>query len=114
MQLTKRICAGFCIAIFSAAMLGGCNDAGSGAGSPASSGGLAISGSPPQSVPVDSKYSFQPMVQAAYGDTLSFAITNKPAWAMFDPTTGTLSGTPAVANIGETAQIAITVSNGTS
>jgi Putative Ig domain len=114
MQLTKRVCAGFCFVIISAGMLGGCNDDGSSASSAATSSGLAISGTPEQSVAVDSKYSFEPTVHALDGVPLSFGITNKPSWAIFDSTTGALSGTPAVANIGSTAQIVITVSNGTS
>jgi hypothetical protein len=113
MQLTKRLCAGFCFTIFFGGMLGGCDDAGSGATSPSSSGGLSISGTPAQQAAVESKYSFAPTVQANDGSTLTFGIANKPSWAIFDPTTGALSGTPAVANIGETAQIVITVSDGT-
>jgi hypothetical protein len=105
MQSTKRVCAGFCLAIFFAGVLSGCDDAGNGA--------LAISGTPAQAAAVDSKYSFAPTVQAGDGVALSFAITNKPSWAIFDPTTGALSGTPSVANVGETAQIQITVSDGT-
>jgi hypothetical protein len=105
MQLTKRVCAGFCFAIVFGGVLSGCNDAGNGA--------LAISGTPAQSAAVDAKYSFEPIVQAGDGMALSFAITNKPSWAIFDPTTGALSGTPTVANVGESAQIQITVSDGT-
>jgi hypothetical protein len=113
MQLTKRVCAGFCFTILFGGMLSGCDDAGNGTTSPSSSGGLSISGTPAQQAAVDSKYSFEPTIQANDGSTLTFGITNKPSWAIFDPTTGQLSGTPAVANIGETAQIVITVSDGT-
>jgi hypothetical protein len=105
MQLTTRVCAGLCFAIFFSSMLGGCDDAGNGA--------LAISGTPAQSAAVDAKYSFEPTVQAGDGVALSFAITNKPSWAIFDPTTGALSGTPTVANLGENTQIQISVSDGT-
>ena len=74
---------------------------------------LAISGSPAQSVAVGSAYNFRPTATDAAGATLTFAINNKPAWAVFDAATGALSGTPAAANAGVDAQILITVSDGT-
>ena len=41
------------------------------------------------------------------------AISNKPAWAAFDGTTGRLSGTPAESQAGTYSGIAISVSDGT-
>jgi hypothetical protein len=56
-------------------------------------------------------YSFQPSVSpGAMGVT--FAVTNKPAWASFNAGTGALSGTPTVNNEGRTAGIQITASDG--
>jgi hypothetical protein len=72
--------------------------------------GPAISGTPAKTVVVGANYSFQPTVTGAGDATLSFAISNAPAWAKFDPATGTLSGTPAAADVGTSAQILITVS----
>ncbi len=113
MQLTKRVCAGICFDDYfrrHAQRLRRCRQR---QRLSASSGGLSISGTPAQQAAVDGKYSFEPTVQANDGSTLTFGITNKPSWAIFDPTSGQLSGTPTAANIGETAQITITVSDGT-
>jgi Putative Ig domain len=71
---------------------------------------LAISGNPPTVVAVGSSYVFQPTTNAATGTALTFSVTNKPAWASFDTTTGTLSGTPTQA--GSFASIVISVSDG--
>jgi Putative Ig domain len=71
-----------------------------------------ISGSPATSVAVGAAYAFHPAAAAAQGKTLTFAIRNKPAWTAFDAATGTLSGTPAAANVGSYAQISISVSDG--
>lgn len=43
---------------------------------------------------------------------MTFAISNKPAWAAFDAASGMLSGTPVAANVGTYAQISISVSDG--
>ena len=114
-----------------AAALTGCNDtngtsaappasataspgAGSGTGSPVTGSSLIISGSPPQAVLVGAAYEFRPTATAVNNAKLSFSIKNQPAWAKFDATTGTLSGTPAAANVGTYAQVSITVSDGVS
>ena len=72
-----------------------------------------ISGTPSTSATVGSAYSFQPAASDPDGNTLTFSITNKPAWATFSTSTGLLSGTPAVGNVGSTTGIVITVSDGT-
>ena len=46
------------------------------------------------------------------GDTLTFTISAKPAWATFDTTTGTLSGTPGAGSAGDYANIVIGVNDG--
>lgn len=71
-----------------------------------------ISGTPQTSAAVGAAYSFQPTATDANGDTLAFAIENRPTWASFNTTTGRLSGTPADA--GTTASIVISVSDGKS
>ena len=73
-----------------------------------------ISGTPANTVTVGSSYSFQPTAASTDGGTLTFSITNKPAWATFSSTTGQLSGTPNSADVGTDAGIAITVTEGTS
>jgi hypothetical protein len=71
-----------------------------------------ISGTPQTSVNAGTAYSFQPTGADADGDTLTYSITNKPAWATFSTTTGKLSGTPAAADVGTTTGIVISVSDG--
>lgn len=74
----------------------------------------SITGSPLASINEDSNYSFTPIgSDVDTGDILRFAITNKPAWASFDVSTGTLSGTPDNSAVGTYSQIQISVSDGT-
>jgi hypothetical protein len=72
-----------------------------------------ISGTPAASVVAGQSYSFVPTATDAAGNTLTFSIANQPAWANFDPSTGTLSGTPTSAFVGVYANITISVSDGT-
>jgi hypothetical protein len=60
----------------------------------------------------DDRYSFAPAASDPDGDMLTFSIDNQPAWAVFDNSTGTLTGTPAEADIGLTAGVTISVSDG--
>jgi hypothetical protein len=72
-----------------------------------------ISGQPNTTVAEDGFYSFTPLANDPdVGDQLNFSITNKPTWASFDPSTGTLSGTPTNENVGTTQAIVISVSDG--
>jgi Putative Ig domain len=71
-----------------------------------------ISGTPATTVQAGSAYSFEPAAADADGNTLTFAITNKPSWANFSTSTGQLSGTPSSANVGIYSGITITVSDG--
>jgi hypothetical protein len=73
-----------------------------------------ISGAPLSSVMQGTSYSFTPNAVDADGNTLSFAISNKPAWATFSTSTGRLSGTPSAANVGTYANVVISVSDGSS
>jgi hypothetical protein len=72
-----------------------------------------ISGSPGTSVTAGQSYSFTPTVSNGGSSTLTFSISNMPAWASFSKTTGQLSGTPSSANVGTFPNIGISVSNGT-
>jgi hypothetical protein len=69
-----------------------------------------ISGNPPASVTLGSRYDFTPSASDADGNTLTFRIRNRPNWASFDRYTGRLSGTPAAA--GSWSGIQISVSDG--
>ena len=62
-----------------------------------------ISGNPPSGVKVGEGYSFTPNASDADGDTLTFSITNKPNWASFNTSNGSLTGTPTLANVGSFA-----------
>lgn len=74
---------------------------------------LSISGTPARTVAAGTAYNFRPAATATKGMSLTFTVSNKPAWAAFDKASGTLSGTPASANVGVAAQIGISVSDGT-
>jgi hypothetical protein len=69
-----------------------------------------ISGSPPTAANVGAQYTFTPTAADPDGNTLTFSIVNRPAWATFNATTGRLQGTPTAA--GTFAGIAISVSDG--
>lgn len=71
-----------------------------------------ISGDPAAEVKQGATYHFTPIVtDADIGDTATFNILNKPNWANFDLTTGTLSGTPTRDDLGMTSAIVITVTD---
>lgn len=71
-----------------------------------------ISGTPAQAVTVGQAYSFRPIASDPDGQSLTFSIENQPAWAAFSTTTGRLSGTPGVADVGQTTNVVISVSDG--
>jgi hypothetical protein len=71
-----------------------------------------ISGTPATSVTVGQAYAFTPTASDAEGQTLTFSISNKPAWAAFSTATGTLSGTPGSSYVGTTSNIVISVNDG--
>jgi len=73
----------------------------------------SISGNPQGAVIVGGAYSFTPTASDPDGDALTFSISNQPTWADFDADTGTLSGTPTLANVGSYSNIQISVSDGT-
>ena len=72
-----------------------------------------ISGTPDTIISEGSFYTFTPTASDPdMGSTLSFSIINQPAWASFDFSTGTLSGTPSAADFGRTSGIIIGVGDG--
>jgi hypothetical protein len=71
-----------------------------------------ISGTPTTTDIAGTAYTFTPTASDADGDPLSFSVQNLPAWATFSIATGTLSGTPASANVGTYSSIVISVSDG--
>ena len=71
-----------------------------------------ISGAPGDAVVISNAYSFTPSASDPDGDTLSFNVQNKPAWANFNGTTGALGGTPSLGDVGNYSNIGISVSDG--
>jgi hypothetical protein len=71
-----------------------------------------ISGTPASTVVTGGSYSFRPTASDPDGNPLTFSVTNLPSWATFDSARGTLSGTPAAANVGTYSGIVISVSDG--
>ena len=117
------------LAIFTALALSGCFDSDE-SGNPSSSsfvnvpGGVAaspaearnnrpsISGNPGAVAVIGSNWSFTPSASDQDGDALSFSITNKPNWAEFNASTGSLSGRPRPGQEGNYSDIGIAVSDG--
>lgn len=71
-----------------------------------------VSGTPAATVVAGQAYSFQPVASDADGDFLEYTITNQPTWATFNDATGLLTGTPGDANVGDTDDITITITDG--
>lgn len=73
-----------------------------------------ITGTPATSVKVGNLYSFAPTTTDTDANpSLSCTITNKPAWASFNSTTGVLTGTPTADDVGTNSNIIISVTDGT-
>lgn len=98
------------------AVLAACGGSSGGSSTPAPPAGAnqapTISGTPPAQVTVTAAYAFSPIASDADGDALTFEITGKPPWATFDPSNGTLAGTPGSAAVGTYSNIQILVSDG--
>ncbi len=71
-----------------------------------------ISGTPATTAVPAQAYSFRPTAQDADGDALTYSIQGRPSWASFSTANGTLSGTPATADVGTFRNIVISVSDG--
>jgi hypothetical protein len=71
-----------------------------------------ITGAPSTLAQVGSTYSFAPAASDPDGDTLTFSITGRPLWASFNSTSGRLSGTPGLGDVGDYTGIVISVSDG--
>lgn len=81
--------------------------------SPALAGTLYIGGSPAASITVPNNYYFRPWVAGTDKTTAKFSIRNKPYWATFSTTTGSLQGKVYAAQVGKYANITISATSGT-
>jgi hypothetical protein len=71
-----------------------------------------ISGAAATTATQGTAYAFQPTAADADGNSLTFAIANRPTWATFNVNTGALQGTPGAAHIRTYGNIVISVSDG--
>jgi Putative Ig domain len=71
-----------------------------------------ISGTPLTAAKTNQAYAFQPTAVDPEGDTITFKISNKPAWASFDTKTGRLAGTPSSSSTGKFSGITIVATDG--
>jgi hypothetical protein len=72
-----------------------------------------LSGTPSTSVVAGNAYAFRPTGSDPEGRTLTWSISNRPAWATFSTSTGALTGTPTATNVGTYSSIVISASDGT-
>lgn len=71
-----------------------------------------ISGNPANTVLENVAYVFQPSASDPDGDPLTFTISNRPAWATFNGSTGRLQGTPDAGDVGTYGNIRISATDG--
>jgi hypothetical protein len=72
----------------------------------------SISGTPATSVAEGDSYQFIPDSADPDNDVLTFTVTNLPAWANFNDSTGTIAGTPDYDDAGIYGNIQISVTDG--
>jgi hypothetical protein len=72
-----------------------------------------ITGTPAPSAQAGQMYDFTPEATDLDGDFIEFTIENQPKWAGFNSETGTLRGIPSDSDVGDTADITISVTDGT-
>lgn len=108
------------VAALALTVLGGCGGGGGDSEGTPQTGGPGgsnapptITGQPSSNVVAGQAYSFQPSASDPNGDTLTFSVTNMPAWATFNASTGRLTGTPSAADVATYSGITISVSDGT-
>ncbi len=107
------------MALFSIASLAGClsdeqeDPLGLNPEQPSTNSAPSITGAPPANIDVSETYSFTPNASDPDGDSLTFSVSNKPAWASFDSSNGRLSGAPTLGDVGTDSGIVISVSDGT-
>jgi len=109
----------FCLQVVALVFLSGCQSGSSDTAEPTgnnppppgSNSAPTISGTPATSVLVEQEYSFTPSATDANGDSLTFSVQAEPDWLAINSTTGRLSGTPGMENVGTYSGIVVSVSD---
>ena len=109
-----RVLSVSCLAVY---LLAGCGGGEDDAGPTSNSttivnGAPSISGSPSTVVMQDTAYNFVPTASDPDGDDLVFSVSNLPPWATFSAATGMVSGMPGSADVGQYADVTISVTDG--
>jgi len=73
---------------------------------------LTLSGTPATTDVAGQAYSFTPTLSGNYSTTVTYSVSSLPSWANFNTSTGQISGTPSLTNIGVYSNISIKASNG--
>src|SRR5689334_6225749 len=76
------------------------------------SAALSIQGAPQTTVTVGSAYAVRAQVRAPMNVTVGYSIANKPHWAAFNTTEGTLQGIPRASDVGTYPNVVISASDG--
>lgn len=71
-----------------------------------------ISGTPGVNATAGTTWQFQPTATDAQNDALTFSATGLPGWASINPQTGRISGMPTESDVGTSAAIVVSVSDG--
>jgi hypothetical protein len=107
------------VAALTLTVLAGCGGGGGDSDGTPSTGGPGggnapptIQGQPSGNVMAGQAYTFQPSASDPNGDALTFSVSNLPAWATFNASTGRLTGTPSAADVATYSGISISVSDG--
>jgi hypothetical protein len=77
-------------------------------------GAPTIWGAPRGTIEAGTLYQFRPSVEDPDLDPLTYTISNRPPWAVFDQTSGRLQGIPGTADAGSYDNIKIAVTDGQS
>ncbi len=72
-----------------------------------------IDGTPLATAVENVPWSFTPAITDPEAEPLTLSLTGKPDWVSFDNNTGSLTGTPSNSNVGGTANMTLTVYDGT-
>lgn len=72
----------------------------------------SVTGSPVTTVQEGGDYAFRPTASDGNCEALTWSIAGKPAWALFNPNNGALTGRPPAGSAGTYAGISISVTDG--